>query len=88
MWNEQKRVLETQLSLGEQLLWSGMPRQGFAFRKTDLYTVPFSAMWLGFAIFWESSVFYTNAPLFFRLWGIPFILVGIYMLVGRFFGDR
>jgi hypothetical protein len=49
--------------------------------------VPFSIMWAGFAFFWEWGVIHSKAPLFFRLWGIPFVVVGCHMLVGRFFAD-
>ncbi len=79
--------IEGELASGERVLWSGQPRQGVYFHAADLLLVPFSLVWCGFALFWEYSVIKGGAPFFFALFGIPFVGIGLYLVVGRFFVD-
>lgn len=72
------------LKSGEYILWKGKPGKGGLFTIRDLITIPFSLMWLSFALYWEMSVIRTGSSIFAMVWGIPFIIVGLYLLVGRF----
>jgi hypothetical protein len=75
------------LEQGERQLWSGVPKQGLMLRAADAIMIPFSCLWAGFALFWEVTIVRTPAPGFLVLWGIPFVAIGAYITVGRFFVD-
>jgi hypothetical protein len=91
-------ILANHLEADEKLIWSGAPKQGVRLQASDAFTIPFSIFWAGFAFFWEAGVLglvhlgsanhrQTAPPAFMAIWGIPFCLIGLYMLVGRFFYD-
>jgi hypothetical protein len=84
MWNNPASEIERELSSGERVVWNGQPRRGIRLRSSDAFLIPFSLFWCGFVIFWEVSVVTKGAPFFFMLWGIPFVLVGLYIVFGRF----
>ena len=79
--------IQRELEPGEKLLWSGQPRQGLRLNISDVIIIPFSLVWCGFAVFWETTAIKGHAPLFFKLWGVPFVVIGSYMVFGRFFVD-
>lgn len=88
MWDDRADVFQEELDPGERLLWSGRPRRGLVLRLADGLVVPLGILWGGFGIYWEISVLRGgSAPLLFQVWGIPFVLVGLYITVGRFFID-
>jgi hypothetical protein len=89
-------LVSRELAPNERLLWSGGPETGIRLRPADALMIPFSLFWGGFAFFWEYSVVHIPSTakkavgppaLFMTLWGIPFVLVGLYLIIGRFFAD-
>ena len=84
---EIENELRSNLSSSEKLIWTGKPKSEIMFRSSDAFLIPFGLLWFGFAIFWESNAIQTDGDYFFMLWGIPFLLAGLYFTVGRFFID-
>jgi hypothetical protein len=72
------------LRQGEQLLWVGQPDPRVHFTSADGFLVPFSVLWGGFAVFWEAAAITTVRQPLFIIWGIPFVLVGLIFIFGRF----
>ncbi|MFL9843770.1 hypothetical protein [Flavobacterium rhizosphaerae] len=75
------------LGINETVLWTGCPPKGVLFKKSDIIEIPLSIIWFGLVIFWETTVIIKGAPVFFVIFGILFICIGLYNAVGRFFYD-
>ena len=74
-----------QIQGDERLLWADKPASGIKFRSSDIFFTFFSLFWIGFSIFWTNMVM--EESIFFALFGIPFILIGVYLLLGRYIVD-
>lgn len=74
-----------QIEGDERLLWADKPARGIKFRVSDVFLTIFSIFWLGFAIFWTYMAM--DASILFALFGTPFLLIGVYLLIGRYFLD-
>lgn len=79
------------LAPGERIIWQGQPTQGFRLAPQDAFAVPFAAFWL----FMVSVMFLSAStgemtvvdPLAYLIMPV-FLIIGLYMLFGRFLVDR
>ena len=87
------QVFSSELLPGETIQWSGQPNPSVIFHPEDKFVIPFTLLWGGFAIFWlvmASGIGddkKTLAP-FGLIWGTPFVVVGQYVIWGRFVYTR
>ena len=71
---------------GENLVWTGTPSPGIILTGRAAFLIPFSAIWLGFVIFWTWGVLKGGGGAF-ALFGVVFLVVGVFFTVGRFLLD-
>ncbi len=72
----------------EKLIWSGVPARGLVLTGRDVFLIPLSLVFGGVILAWEvSALDAPKAPIFVKLWGIPFMLFALYFILGRFFLD-
>ena len=81
LYSEAKSFLGSE----EQLLWIGRPCQS-AKPPISPFSLIFSFFWLGFAVFW--TVIATAGGGAFGLFGIPFVIVGVYLVYTMVYGQR
>lgn len=89
MTYEIEQKLRPELTRDERLLWSGAPQPGLRWRSTDWLAMPFALLWCYMVMFASTGhgVHTQEPPLYMTPAGIPFVLMGFYVLVGRFFVD-
>ncbi len=87
----------------ETLIWNGDPQQGFIFRRSEILFTPLAILLFVLAAAWEfyavstlaTALQFNDLPLwipvvliFMTCTAFPFVLLGLFLLVGRFFYDR
>lgn len=80
------RSITGRLLPGERVIWSGRPATGLVFTPRDAFLIPFSVLWLGFAIYWILGVLDYGGGAFI-LFGMAFVSLGLFFCVGRFILD-
>ena len=85
--SEDQQSISPYVLPSEKVLWTGRPPTGMLLRRSDGFLIPFSLLWGGFAVFWEFTAYQQGAPAFFLLFGGFFVMIGLYMIAGRFVTD-
>lgn len=85
------------LEPGEQILWQGHPDSALDFSGFWGPQTMFALFFTGFSLFWMIMAFAITSGMkggvgnvistVFPLFGVPFLMVGLYMLAGRFWAD-
>ncbi len=88
-YSEAMTLFGNEMAPGESIVWVGQPETSVIFHKEDWFMIPFSLLWGGFALVWESFAIAGSSKAsgfswFFVLWGVPFVVIGQYMIWGRF----
>jgi hypothetical protein len=87
--------IQSELLSGETIHWAARPNPTKIFHSDDWATIPFAALWLGFWVYWKGEALrlprfgkvIVLTDTFHVVWAIPFLLLGNYMLWGRFLWD-
>ena len=79
-FNDDYSFADFHIGVNDRVLWKGRPEKGITVRTDELLTIPFGIFFTIFACFWISMAMEAG---FFALFGIPFVLIGLYTMGGR-----
>lgn len=73
------------LTDGEEIIWQGTPEKITFFTRADILLLPLTLLLGGYLIFWSiaSARLIAAGNLSFPLFGLLFLLIGIYLVFGR-----
>lgn len=81
-------LIQQTLKPNEKLLWQGKPKPGWALKTGDSVRLPLMMLFTGFAVFWTIQATQFTTPPNLWLFGIPFILFGVYFCVIRYWVEK
>ncbi|TVR77131.1 MAG: hypothetical protein EA412_12055 [Chitinophagaceae bacterium] len=79
------RLKKRLFNKNEKEIWSGSPKKGFFFQKSDIYPLFFGICWLTFSFYWSSLAKEESPEM--AMAAIPLIIIGFYLVFGRFILD-
>jgi hypothetical protein len=79
--------ISRELGSDESVLWSGRPGQGVRFRYSDIFLIPFGFFFAAVPAFIVVSTLRRDGASGTALFALPHLLLGLYLLVGRFLVD-
>ena len=77
------------LGADEAILWCDKPKKLFVFTMSEVFTTLFGIVWLAFSMFWVISAYFATSGTddavarIFTLFGLPFVLIGLYLVIFR-----
>lgn len=85
--NYQDNIFDNYLMQDEIILWQGKYNKGGGITSfAGAYNALFSIFWIAFSVFWTISAFMAGG--LFGIFGIPFILIGVYLIKSSFGGHK
>ena len=92
---QHQSLFQPDLLQSETIEWSGQPETSVNFNRTDIFLIPFSLLWGGFALFALVALIFSwfagtreAESIIGYLVGIFmivfFAIIGVYLIVGRF----
>ena len=84
---DSQHELRPELGSGERVLWSGMPKQGLRLHWADGFIIPFIVIWMAIPLFGATATLKNGKGIGEVVFFLPFLLIGGYMLIGRYIVD-
>ena len=81
------QIFRDLLNPAEKILWTGKPRQGFVFWRSDVFFIPFSIVWAVVAYLLEFKTVVSDLPFQDKIWSMLSLSVAAYIVLLRFFVD-